>query len=140
MGNWEVKKRRDQRIPAFSTSYLLNFSFSYLTSSRNSRHDRDAVSVLQAGLFLIRETDVLFIHIDVNEPPYLAAARKPLLDPRVILLQGIDKLRDVPGAALHLGLAVGQLLQGSGDPHFYRHVMLLLTNKNQTLPPRAQRV
>src|SRR5574341_80916 len=64
-------------------------------------HDGYAVAVLERGLFLVYEADVFIVHVYVDETADPSTLGEPFLHTRIVLLQGVDKIRDVLRRALH---------------------------------------
>src|SRR5512146_567914 len=98
-------------MSSFPHSHTATFSPSASTPPCNSRNDRDVIAVLEFGLFLVHETDVLFVDVYIDEPPDLASVREPLLHAGIVLLQFIDQFLNVLSAAFHFRLAVREFLK-----------------------------
>src|SRR5947207_1948931 len=53
------------------------------SSSCNGRNDADFIAVVELGLLVLEETNVLLIHVDINEAADRASVvQQPFLEPR----------------------------------------------------------
>src|SRR5579863_2550374 len=86
------------------------------------RHDADGVAVLGSRIFLVEETDVLVVHIDVHE-----AANFPLVRKEMLLQLGkrpgqvAERLAHRGRVTLDAGLLSGKLAKRRRNQNLYGH-------------------
>src|SRR5690348_18472526 len=91
----------------------------------NRRDDGEVVAVLQRRLESGAESYVLVVPVDVDELAQLAlVVVEPLAKARILLVQLVERLRDIAGIDLDNGRSASQLTQGAGDANFDRHVVV----------------
>src|SRR5439155_23763186 len=88
------------------------------------RHDRDLVLLPHLGPQSGAQADVLVVQVDVHELPKVAVlVEQPVLEARVLGVEGDDSAHEVRGFDVNRDVAVGQAAQGSGDSklcHLYK--------------------
>src|SRR6266566_2965660 len=80
--------------------------------SGDGRNDRHLVALLEHRLLAVEETDVLFVHVDVDEAAKLSAlVHQALAQPGELALEIVDYGGDAAALGLHFGGALGERAQ-----------------------------
>src|SRR5262245_23376212 len=93
-----------------------------LLSAGDCWNDADLISVLELGLLILQEADVLLIDVDVNKAAHSATViEQPLFEARIAGLKLGNRLVDRGGIYFNNLLVIGQLSEWSGDSDFFCH-------------------
>ena len=100
-------------------------------SARDGGDDADFIPILQFGLLVFEETDVLLVDINVDEAADCAAVvEQTLLETGEASLKFSDCLIDGRSVDLNDFFVVGELAKWGGDSDFFCHRFQL----DETLP------
>src|ERR1700674_3260120 len=99
-----------------------------VSASGDGRDDRKVVAVLQRRLEPGAEADVFVVPVDIDELAELPlVVVEPFLEARELLVQLVERLRDVAGIDLNNGRAARQLAQRAGHANLDRHVVVIIS-------------
>src|SRR5919201_3200806 len=101
-------------------------------ASRDRRDDGEVVAVLERGLQPGAETDIFVVPVDVDELAQLTpVVVEALLEAWVLLIQLVERLRDIVGVHFDDGCTASELAQRAGDANFNRHAVVIIGKQSR---------
>ena len=89
------------------------------SAAGDCRDDADFIAVFDRRLLIFKKSDVLFVDVNIDEPPHCPGViEQALLDARIAGLQLGDGRADGPGVDLNEFLVIGQFAEWSRDLTF----------------------
>src|SRR3989304_4618093 len=95
-----------------------------LFPSGDGGNDGNPVSGFQRGCSPLEESDILFVHVDINEAADVLPLTEPFFQSFVTPLQVLDQLPDRAPFCVNFGLAVGLCSEGCRNPDEDAHAVL----------------